>query len=188
MIRLKRERYKIDLSHCKAQIYRQLQTRHLPGKAVTRSWIVKRCFKNYLLVSVLAFNSGLITPLAAQTFTTLYTFTPTYSYVFNRDGASPSGVLILSENLLYGTAQVGGTSGFGTVFRLGTNGGGFATLHDFASLADEGVPEGLTLSSNVLYGTGYAGGSFQDGSVFRLNADGTDFTDLYMFSGQAFPV
>lgn len=135
-------------------------------------------------VSIAAVASMLAGQVAAQTFTTLYSFTATYSYVFNSDGAGPAGDLVLLDNILYGTAQEGGSSGFGTVFKLGVDGGGFTTLHDFTSLADEGVPEGLTLSSNVLYGTGYAGGGFQDGSVFKVNADGTGFTNLYIFSGK----
>jgi uncharacterized repeat protein (TIGR03803 family) len=53
-------------------------------------------------------------------FTTLYSFTPpstTFPYT-NSDGAQPWAHLILSGNTLFGTAECGGTSGFGTVFSI----------------------------------------------------------------------
>jgi uncharacterized repeat protein (TIGR03803 family) len=52
-------------------------------------------------------------------FTTLHSFTATpdsFPYV-NSDGAAPTG-LILSGNTLYGTADSGGSSGYGTAFSL----------------------------------------------------------------------
>ena len=63
--------------------------------------------------------------VTAQTFTTLHSFT-------YYDGVYPWAGLILSGNTLYGTARNGGSSGAGTVFAVGTNGTGFATLHSFA--------------------------------------------------------
>jgi uncharacterized repeat protein (TIGR03803 family) len=52
-------------------------------------------------------------------FTTLYTFTGTFSDDFtNSDGAFPEAGLILSGNIFYGTATAGGSAGNGTVFSL----------------------------------------------------------------------
>jgi len=54
-------------------------------------------------------------------FTNLYVFSPAaYSAVSltNSDGTEPSAGLILAGNTLYGTAQDGGTNGYGTVFGL----------------------------------------------------------------------
>ena len=50
-------------------------------------------------------------------FTNLYSFTALSSGT-NGDGANPSGGLLLSGNILYGTAQNGGNAGNGTVFSL----------------------------------------------------------------------
>jgi uncharacterized repeat protein (TIGR03803 family) len=50
-------------------------------------------------------------------FTNLYSFTATSANT-NSDGARPYAGLILSDNTLYGTASVGGSSGYGTVFSL----------------------------------------------------------------------
>lgn len=124
--------------------------------------------------------------------TVLHTFTafsgPLYT---NSDGAVPYGTLIISGNTLYGTASQGGASGFGTVFRLNTDGTGFTNLHDFT--ADYNYPDitntdgvspkgGLILSGNTLYGTTSGGGSFGGGTVFAVNTDGTGFTNLHSFT------
>ena len=113
------------------------------------------------------------TPLAA-----LHTFTG------GSDGANPYAGLVLSANALYGTAVYGGSSNAGTVFRVSTNGTGFATLHSFSGGGDGAQPfGGLILSGTTLYGTTSSGGSSSAGTVFSLNADGTGFTTLHSFGG-----
>src|SRR2546425_9931062 len=70
--------------------------------------------------------------VTAQTFTVLHTFTSASgSNATNSDGANPSAGLILSGNTLYGTAKYGGSSGWGTVFAVNTNGTGFSNPHNF---------------------------------------------------------
>ena len=68
-------------------------------------------------------------------FTNIYTFsagnTNSYSITTNSDGSQPAGVLVLSGNVLYGTAQLGGVSGAGAVFRINTDGTSFTNLHSF---------------------------------------------------------
>src|SRR5450759_5046391 len=65
-------------------------------------------------------------------FTNLYSFTA-YSIFLsaNSDGADPEAGLILSGTTLYGTANIGGISGYGTVFAVSTDGTGFTNLHSF---------------------------------------------------------
>jgi uncharacterized repeat protein (TIGR03803 family) len=90
-------------------------------------------------------------------FEVLYSFTavpdPDNPPYVNEDGATPTGALILSGDKLYGTTQVGGSSGAGTVFAIKTDGTGFTKLHTFTG--DDGAnPFGtLILSGNNLYGT-----------------------------------
>jgi uncharacterized repeat protein (TIGR03803 family) len=86
------------------------------------------------------------------------------------DGANPTAGLILSGNLLYGTAQIGGDLDIGTVFALTTDGSVFTNLHSFAGSPSEGSNPagGLTLSGNTLYGTTYSGGAFTNGTIFSL--------------------
>ena len=123
-------------------------------------------------------------------FTNLYNFTALdpVSYT-NSDGASANGV-ILSGNTLYGTAFQGGSGGFGTVFKLKTDGTGFTVLHSYicapfpsCRTSDGAKPwGGLVVSGSTLYGTTYVGGSDGDGSVFAVSTDSTGFTNLYSFT------
>ena len=133
-------------------------------------------------------------------FTTLHSFAATSGsegvYGTNSDGAVPNGGLILSGNTLFGSAQSGGRSGWGTVFAVNTNGSGFTTLHSFAAISGSGGDygtnsdgakpyAGLLLSGNTLYGTTQYGGSSGNGTVFAIKTDGTGFTNLYNFTETA---
>src|SRR5208282_4406444 len=95
--------------------------------------------------------------VAAQTFTTLHNFV-------DSDGNNPMAGVILSGNTLYGATDSGGSAGHGAVFKVNTDGSGFANLHSFAAgsgsfphnytNSDGACPEaGLVLSGNTLYGT-----------------------------------
>ena len=76
----------------------------------------------------------------------------------------------MSGNTLYGTAEEGGSSDYGTVFRVNTDGTGFTTLHSFAGYSSDGAypMAGLVLSGSTLYGTAESGGSSDYGTVFSL--------------------
>src|SRR5208282_3863511 len=132
-------------------------------------------------------SSGNGTVFAVNTdgtgFTTLYSFTavdPTYGT--NSDGAYPSSGLILSDNTLYGTANLGGGFGNGTVFSVKTDGTSFTVLKEFGVSNLEDQYAKLTLSGSTLYGTAKFGDS-DYGTVFSVNTDGTGFTVLKEFNG-----
>jgi uncharacterized repeat protein (TIGR03803 family) len=115
-------------------------------------------------------------------FKVLHTFSALSSgfYGYNSDGAQPYDGLVLSGDNLYGTAYGGGSSAYGTVFRLNLDGSGFTNLHNFTD--GLGAPRaGLLLSSNVLFGTTFTGGAGY-GSVFRIYTNGTGFTILHSFT------
>ncbi len=130
-------------------------------------------------------------------FTTLHIFTALAgSDSTNSDGAWPCGALVLSGNTLYGTANVGGQYGAGTLFALNTDGTGFTNLHVFTPIgadasgfytnSDGAAPYGaLVLSGNTLYGTAYSGCSSGNGTVFAVNTDGTGFTNLHCFTASS---
>jgi uncharacterized repeat protein (TIGR03803 family) len=110
-------------------------------------------------------------------FTVLHTFGLTSGALgTNSDGAGPQAELTLSDGVLYGTTKFGGNGGSGTVFRLNTDGAGFATLYNFTAVdvvtgtnRDGAHPvSGLLLSGGVLYGTASAGGTAAYGTVFSL--------------------
>jgi uncharacterized repeat protein (TIGR03803 family) len=126
-------------------------------------------------------------------FTNLHSFAPSdLTYDTNADGIQPLGGVIISGNILYGTAGGGGTWGSGTVFRLNTDGTGFTNLHSFDPFASNGSAltnsdgfgpyAGLILSGNTLFGKTLEGGLFGGGTIFKLNSDGSDFTNLQNFT------
>ena len=113
-------------------------------------------------------------------------FSTLYSFTGGDDGGNPEAGLILSGNSLYGTAEYGGDSGRGTVFKVNTDGTGFSTLYSFTGGDDGGNPlADLILSGNTLYGTASGIYSSSDGTVFKVNTDGTGFSTLYSFTGGA---
>ena len=99
------------------------------------------------------------------------------------DGAYPEGALVEgSDGNLYGTTAAGGVSGNGTVFRVGRFGGGFATLHSFASTDGSRPGAGLVQASDGnFYGTTWVGGSNGCGTLFQITLAGT-LTTLYNFN------
>jgi uncharacterized repeat protein (TIGR03803 family) len=143
------------------------------------------------LFFVLAFTGLLAMSATAQTFTTLHSFT-------GGDGAFPYAGLSLLGSTLYGTAGGGGSSGNGTVFKINTDGTGFATLHSFSAggyynnqevftNSDGVVPVArLILSRSTMYGTTTYGGNSGSGTLFKINTNGAGFTTLYSFSGVSY--
>ncbi|HLX96555.1 MAG TPA: choice-of-anchor tandem repeat GloVer-containing protein [Verrucomicrobiae bacterium] len=129
-------------------------------------------------------------------FTNLYSFTALDPVTqTNTDGASPYAGLLLSGNSLYGTAQLGGRAGFGTLFKINRDGTGFTNLYEFTPSdgmtylpvnGDGAYPYGaLILSGNQLYGTAQQGGSSGYGTVFAVNTNGTGFINLYSFTADS---
>jgi len=105
------------------------------------------------------------------------------------EGSSPVAPLIQgNDQRLYGTARDGGTSNFGTVFCLDTNGNNYAILHQFAGgNADGRSPRGsLAFGTNgSLYGVSYYGATNDLGTIFKLDADGGNYGLLHSFEGGA---
>jgi uncharacterized repeat protein (TIGR03803 family) len=101
------------------------------------------------------------------------------------DGANAVGTLALSGSTLYGMTAAGGGSGAnGTVFKINTDGTGYAILHKFVPGSDGYYPLGsLTLSGSTLYGMASNGGSSSLGVMFQVNTDGTGYTILHNFAG-----
>jgi uncharacterized repeat protein (TIGR03803 family) len=116
---------------------------------------------------------------SAQPLKTLYSFGAVPD-----GGSQPNAGLVLSGNTFYGTTYQGGSSGFGTVFAVNTDGSGYTNLYSFTNGSDGANPSaGLILSGNTLYGTALYGGSSNCGTIFAIDTDGSDFTNLYSFTG-----
>jgi uncharacterized repeat protein (TIGR03803 family) len=101
------------------------------------------------------------------------------------DGQEPYAGLIDESGNLYGTTEVGGAYGDGTVFKL-TPKGIETVLHSFGSSATDGryPPAGLVDESGNLYGTTFNGGANAAGTVFKVTPKGIE-TVLYSFGSSA---
>jgi len=124
-------------------------------------------------------------------FGTVFKVTPSgtetvlYSFAGGNDGEHPyAGVIQGSDGNFYGTTYQGGSSGFGTVFKV-TPSGTETVLYTFAGGSSDGAyPEaGLIQGSDGnFYGDTLQGGAGGLGTVFELTPSGTE-TLLHAFAG-----
>lgn len=125
------------------------------------------------------------------------TWTETILYAFlsnsSKDGQIPfSGVIPDKEGNLYGTTELGGAHGDGTVFELVHSGSKWSekVLYSFGASLRDGVEPYSALTfdkSGNLYGTTFAGGqNLLYGTLFELVLSGTTWTEtvLHSFNGQ----
>jgi uncharacterized repeat protein (TIGR03803 family) len=119
--------------------------------------------------------------------TNIYNFTDVpYPAQTNSDGANPRCTLVLIGNTLYGTAELGGAQGVGTLFSIQTDGLNFKVLHTFTGGTTDGSHPAATLAllGGTLYGTTYFGGTNGgNGSIFKINTNGTGYKLIYSFNG-----
>jgi len=117
-------------------------------------------------------------PVAAQTFTTVHSFTGV-------DGANPYAGLVQGlERDLYGTTIDGGAYGSGNVFRIDRL-GNVTSIYDFcaqSNCADGQYPDSTLVlgPDGDFYGTTQNGGLYNYGSVFKISTSGV-LTTLHSF-------
>lgn len=130
-------------------------------------------------------NLGTVFKLSrdGSSYNVIHEFTAT-----NGDGATPHGGIVQADDgILYGTTLYGGTAGWGTVFRLATNGSLFEVLHSFTGVGGDGrQPYSALLPAldGLLYGTTYNGGASNLGTIFKLNRNGSGYIILHHFGGR----
>ena len=110
-------------------------------------------------------------------------FTSLYSFTGGVDGSKPyGGLLQTSDGELYGTATAGGTSTWGTIFKLSTN-GVLTNMYSFLG-GNDGAEPYATMTHGAdgnLYGTTRFGGTNNYGTVFKITTNG-GFSSLYSFN------
>ncbi len=103
------------------------------------------------------------------------------------DGLLPVGTPAVVGSMLFGTTEIGGVDGGGTLFKCDLSGNTFTPvptvpLPDPNRARSRGFGE-LTVAGNWLYGTASCGGPVNAGSLFRLRIDGTGLQVLHWFVG-----
>ena len=123
-----------------------------------------------------AVNGTVFRLTPAGVLTTLHVFAGT-------DGAHPAAPLVqLGDGLLYGSTGSGFSGPAATVFRLATDGTGFATLTRVPAVEGTNSVTVAKGSDGNLYCTERQGGSVGYGVIFRVTPGGTT-TVLYSFKG-----
>jgi uncharacterized repeat protein (TIGR03803 family) len=131
----------------------------------------------------LEFARAFVAPAEAETETVVHFFNGSPD-----DGYSPYAELIHVKGALYGTTELGGSYGYGTVFSI-TPRGIEKVLYSFYGGNDGAEPwAGLVDVNGVLYGTTELGGSSTNcaygcGTVFSIAPDGTEKV-VYSFCSQ----
>lgn len=100
------------------------------------------------------------------------------------DGSEPVAAPILdAHDNLYGTTELGGKYGYGTVYELAAS-GSEAILYNFGQQRSDGrTPNGLTLDSGNLFGTTVQGGKTYGryGTAFEISLNGDKESTLHSF-------
>jgi uncharacterized repeat protein (TIGR03803 family) len=112
-------------------------------------------------------------------------------FTFNGfDGGWPyAGLVQGADGSFYGTTEYGGDYGYGTVFKMTTD-GALTTLVSFNSMNGANPYAGLVQGADGnFYGTTFSGGTYGAGTVFGMTTDGilTTLASLDYFNSGGYP-
>lgn len=131
-----------------------------------------------------------------SSFGTVYTLKPNsdgswsesvlYAFIGrDQNGLEPAaGVVLDTAGNLYGTTTIGGTFGYGVVFRLHPNSDGswtYGKLHSFMGTAKSPYGSLLLDAAGNLEGTTISGGSVNGGVVFKMTNGTWAYSVLHVF-------
>lgn len=116
-----------------------------------------------------------------------------HSFGLGSDGKTPFGSLILFQNTLYGSTNVGGTGGFGTLFKIRKDGSQYEKIFDFDGALNGKKPGtgSLVLIDGKLYGTTINGGNSGTksyGIIFKTDTVYTVITGINRITGSNYKV
>lgn len=102
------------------------------------------------------------------------------------EGQMVSGSLAADSNgFLYGVTHRGGNGGYGTLFKIGSDGSNYSIVRHFGGSGDGQWPSGQLLRGldAAWYGTTYTGGSNNFGTIFKINGGGSGYRIIHHFAG-----
>jgi uncharacterized repeat protein (TIGR03803 family) len=96
------------------------------------------------------------------------------------DGKNPNGSLFFEGNYLYGTTTHGGAFGYGTLFKIKSNGTSYIKLVDFNDTTSGKNPSGSLISDGTfLYGVTDLGGENDFGTIFKFTNCFAQYSTAY---------
>jgi uncharacterized repeat protein (TIGR03803 family) len=126
-------------------------------------------------VLLMAFSAG-------QTWAAVGDFSSLYSMVGGQNnGIWPMGTPIENGGYLYGTAQLGGVSNYGVIYRASLSGGSYTNIFSFSGFNGRYPTGKLLLYNGYFYGMAARGGAEDNGVIFRMATNGTGYTLLHTF-------
>jgi uncharacterized repeat protein (TIGR03803 family) len=100
----------------------------------------------------------------------------------NTDGATPWASLTILGNVLFGTTTYGSLNGYGTVYKINTNGSNYHILHSFDLNPYGANPYcTVTVKDSVLYGVTMNGGLNNKSVFYRIDTSGNNFAKIRDF-------
>ncbi len=100
-------------------------------------------------------------------------------------GSNPVSNLIMINGDLYGTTRNGGENGYGTIFKISSE-GSHSVIYNFGSSGSDGrYPSGGLIANGdntILYGTTLEGGDNNCGTIYSILLDNNTCNILFSFS------
>lgn len=113
-------------------------------------------------------------------------YTVLKSFAGGDDARYPGEDLALSGTTLYGVTGSGGISNNGTLFKINTDGSGYAVLKRFRGGLDGAAPKGKpVVSGSALYGITSSGGVSGRGFLYKINTDGSAYAVFHDFTNSS---
>ncbi len=110
-------------------------------------------------------------------------YTKILDFVGTLNGSYPTGSLISDGAYLYGLTSNGGTSGYGTSFKIKISDNSYTKIFDFTGIANGIGPYGSLVSDGTyLYGMTQQGGTNNMGNTFKIKISDNTFTKTFDFA------
>ena len=111
-------------------------------------------------------------------------FTKKIDFNGTNGSALQSGLLITSDDRIFGVTQTGGTNGYGVIFEYHYTNNTLTIHHHFAEATGR-QPFGTMMeaSDGNLYGIARAGGSIGYGSIFKFDPSDNSYENMHSFNG-----